>query len=161
MLAAARAEQLGIGLTWARLFYLYGPNEDTRRLVPAIITTLLRRERFAASHGSQVRDYLYVADVASALCSLAEGGIPGPVNVCSGRPVVLRDLMASIGALIGGESLIEYGERKARDWDPPFVVGDNKRLRTQTAWSARVPLEEGLKASIRWWKTQSQDERAA
>ncbi len=49
MTSAIRAGQLGIGFSWARLFYLYGPYEDQRRMVPSLIRSLLERKPFKAS----------------------------------------------------------------------------------------------------------------
>src|SRR5262249_34882978 len=77
IIGEARALQLGVGFAWARLFYLYGPYEDERRLVPSVINSVLHGHEFAASSGAQVRDYLHVADVARGLCALAEGGAQG------------------------------------------------------------------------------------
>ncbi len=47
------AAKLGIGFAWARLFYLYGPFEDERRLVPAVIRALLAGREFPATSGTQ------------------------------------------------------------------------------------------------------------
>src|SRR5574341_1139205 len=57
----------GTHFTWARLFYLYGPQEDERRMIPSLIKKLHKGETFEATAGEQVRDYLHVEDVASAL----------------------------------------------------------------------------------------------
>src|SRR6202011_3100840 len=85
--AAIRAAQLGMTLSWARLFYLYGPYEDERRMVPSLIRSLLENKPFKASSGRQIRDYLHVDDVAAALCALAAARANGTFNVCSGEPV--------------------------------------------------------------------------
>jgi len=159
--AAARAAQLGVGLSWARLFYLYGPQEDPRRLVPSVITSLLREIPFDASAGSQVRDYLHVADVAAALCALAQGGAGGVFNVCSGEPVSVRHLLSTLGAIMGRNELIRFGALPARGWDPAFICGDNGRLRQATGWLPRHRFEEGLAETVAWWKAQPPGERAA
>ena len=85
IIAAIRAGQLGMTLSWARLFYLYGPHEDERRMVPSLIKALLDRKPFKASSGRQVRDYLHVDDVASALTGLAPAALSmsAPATRCT------------------------------------------------------------------------------
>ena len=161
LVAGARAPQLGMGLAWARLFYQYGPHEDPRRLVPSLILTLLEGKTFRASGGHQVRDYLHVADVAAALRALLESRAEGTFNVCSAEPITVSRLMGVAGEIIGRPDLIELGAAGGRDWDPPFICGDNRRLRGATGWSPAHPLDEGLRATVDWWRAQRAAERAA
>lgn len=161
LVAGVRAAQLGIGLAWARLFYLYGPDEDPRRLVPALITTLLDGKPFDASPGRQVRDYLHVADVAAAFIALAERGASGTFNVCSSEPVTMLQLIGTVGEITGRSDLIRFGAVPYGDWDPAFICGDNRRLRTGTSWLPRHPLPQGLAATVEWWKARRAGARAA
>ena len=73
-------EQLGrpsrATITWARIFNPFGPGEPSARLLPSIARTLAAGEDFMAASGRQVRDYIYVDDVASALAVCVEGGTP-------------------------------------------------------------------------------------
>jgi nucleoside-diphosphate-sugar epimerase len=152
LVAGQRLAQLGIGLAWARLFYLYGPFEDFRRLVPAAISALTDGRDFATTSGEQVRDYLHITDVATALCKLSRDKLVGPFNVCSGEPVTIAALMQTLGDLLGRPELIRLGAYPNREWDPPYVCGDNHKLRTQARWSRRYTLKEGLADTIDWWK---------
>lgn len=67
----------GISAAWGRIFSLFGPHEHPSRLVPSVIYSLLRREQVNCSHGNQIRDYLYVEDVASAFVALLESTLQG------------------------------------------------------------------------------------
>jgi nucleoside-diphosphate-sugar epimerase len=153
--AARRAAQLGVSLAWGRIFYLYGPHEDKRRLVPALTLALLRGEKFAATTGEQVRDYLHVADVAAGLVSLALAGCDGLFNICSGDPVALSRLMLITGELTGRPELIRFGERPAAAFEPPFICGDNHRLREATGWQPGRTLYDGLRATVEWWRARA------
>jgi nucleoside-diphosphate-sugar epimerase len=154
-LARQIAADAGVDLVWARIFQVFGPYEDERRVIPALIRSLMRGEPFAASAGDQIRDYMHVADVATALTALAERGPAGTVNVCSGVPVTMRYLMETVGDIVGSTELIRFGAVPYRDWDPPFVCGDNRRLRAQTGWQPRYPiLRAGLTQTVDWWKAQ-------
>lgn len=153
LIAGQIAADAGINLTWARLFYLYGPGEDERRLVPALIRALTRGEEFPATAGAQVRDYLHVEDVATALWALTESRTGGVVNVCSGVPVTMRQVMETIGEVVGGSDLIRFGATPYREWDPPFICGDNRRLREAACWTPRYPnLRSGLGQTVAWWR---------
>jgi nucleoside-diphosphate-sugar epimerase len=149
------ASAAGVHFAWARLFYLYGPYEDERRAVPAVIRALLRGEAFPMTKGEQVRDYLHVEDVASALCALAERGMSGIVNIASGMPATMRQVMETIGEITGRTDLIRFGELPYRDWEPRFICGDNLRLRSETEWQPRYPtLRAGLSQTVEWWKAR-------
>jgi nucleoside-diphosphate-sugar epimerase len=152
VVATQRAAQLGMDLAWARLFYLYGPFEDERRLVPAAIKALSAGQEFKTTSGEQVRDYLHIEDVASGLVALSTHGATGAFNVSSGVPVTIAALMQTLGDLLGRPELIRQGAFPVRDWDPDYVCGDNHRLRTETHWSPRYVVRDGLAQTIEWWK---------
>jgi nucleoside-diphosphate-sugar epimerase len=141
----------GVKFAWGRIFYLYGPCEDERRIVPALIRALLSGEPFPATHGEQVRDYLHVEDVAAALWTLAEQRATGIFNISSGVPVTLRQVMETIGNVIGRTDLIRFGMLPYRNWDPRFICGDNQRLRAM-GWRPRYSLQEGLRQTVEWWR---------
>lgn len=152
MLGKLRAAQLGVGFAWARLFYLYGPFEDERRLVPAVIRALLGGREFPATSGTQVRDYLHVEDVASALSTLAVQKVAGTYNVCSGEQVTIAGLVSELARIAGRPDLIRFGALPPRPGDPELICGDNSRLKSATGWTPRHPLPEGLAGTLAWWK---------
>lgn len=152
LVAEQRAAQVEIGLAWARLFYLYGPFEDERRIVPAAIKALSTGQEFKTTSGEQIRDYLHISDVASGLIALSEHEAAGAFNVSSGDPVTIAGLMQTLGELLGRSELIRRGEFPHRDWDPMYVCGDNHKLRTEAHWSPRYGLRTGLAETIEWWK---------
>lgn len=152
LVAAQRAAQLGMGFAWARLFYLYGPGEDGRRLVPAAIKALTEGREFPAASGDMVRDYLHVDDVAAGLCAVSRGRLTGTFNVCSGAPVTIADLMRTLGELLGRPQLVRLGALPPREWDPAYVCGDNRKLVTEAKWTPAYGLRDGLEQTIDWWK---------
>ncbi len=155
VVAAQRASQLGLAFSWGRIFYVYGPYEDTRRLVPALTLSLLRGEPFKATTGEQVRDYIHVDDIASALVALAVTGASGVFNICSGEPSTIRDLMLEVGRLIGREDLIQFGARPPGQYEPPVIDGENRRLREATGWKPARTLPQGLAETVDWWKART------
>jgi nucleoside-diphosphate-sugar epimerase len=151
LLGQQLAAAAGLRLAWARLFYLYGPGEDERRLVPAVIRALARGETFPATKGDQVRDYLHVEDVAAGLAALVRQGVAGVFNIASGVPVTVRQLMETIGEIMGRTALLRFGAVPYRAWEPRFICGDNQRLRA-LGWAPRYGLREGLAGTVDWWQ---------
>ena len=149
LLGTQLTAQMGMRFAWGRIFHLYGPHEDRRRLVPAAIISLNNNQSFQASPGEQVRDYLHVTDVARAFLVLAEQKATGIYNICSSIPITLKSLLEQIGAITGKSGLIAYGAIPYRKWEPMFIWGDNKKL-VDAGWSAQINLTEGLEAYSKW-----------
>ncbi|MEA2500723.1 MAG: hypothetical protein QOD01_834 [Actinomycetota bacterium] len=145
------AAQAGMEFTWARLFFLYGPWEHPARVVPSAVLACLRGEAFPATAGEQVRDYLHVADAASALWAVAASGPVGPVNVCSGEGVTLRSVLAAVEAASGSRGTIRYGELPYGAGEWMWMRGTNARL-LDTGWRPRFSLETGIAETVTWWR---------
>lgn len=148
------AEKVGVTPTWVRLFYQYGPFEDHRRLVASVIGSLLRGDVVDTTEGGQVRDFLHVRDVGNAIQAITEAGLEGIVNVGSGIPVTVRQIVETIGTRLGRLDLVNFGARPYNPTDPPFVVANSTRLKTETSWKQQYGLEDGLAESIAWWQAR-------
>jgi len=148
------AAQGGMTFAWARLFHLFGPGEDPRRLVPSLIRALRRGDEFPATDGNQVRDYLHVEDVANAIWRLADQRHEGIYNVCSRIPITVRHLLTTAAGILGSADKIRFGQVPYRKWEPDFICGDNTRL-LGTGWSARYGLQDGLEHTVNWWACQT------
>ncbi|WP_172824773.1 NAD-dependent epimerase/dehydratase family protein [Pajaroellobacter abortibovis] len=144
----------GVNLTWIRPFYMYGPYESENRLVPHVISSLLRGEFVKLTEGYQMRDYLYIDDVVSAIYTVIAHRIQGPINVGSGEPVTVRQIVDILARSFHGSKLIKYGvKNKSKETEEPlFICANIDKLRNQTNWKSRFGLEEGLKATIEWWQ---------
>lgn len=157
LVARQLAAQGRFTVAWARIFYLYGPFEDSRRVVPRLIRALRRGEAFPATAGTEVRDYLHVDDVAAAFVALGESDQSGVFNVCSGVPLTVRELMETVGGIIGRPGLVRFGAVQ----DPPdqlsSVRGENRRLRNELEWSPRYGLRAGLEQTVDWWSKEFQE----
>lgn len=113
----------GIEFLWARLFYLYGEREDARRLVPYLHRKMQAGEIAELTSGTALRDYMDVSDAADMLVSDIIGNRTGPVNICSGKGVTIRELAETIADSYGRRDLLRFGARQENLTDPPRVVG--------------------------------------
>lgn len=148
------AEQAGLSAAWGRIFFPYGPHEAPSRLVPSVMRSLLRGEPALCSHGEQVRDFLYVEDVAAAFVALLRSEVAGPVNIASGRAVALKEIVAMIAQQQGKSDLLRLGALPAPSGEPPLLVADVRRLREEVGWQAPSGLREGLSRTLEWWRTR-------
>lgn len=153
-LVSGYAAAASVSSAWARIFFLYGPHEHPRRLVSSVIRAVLAGKPAPCSHGQQLRDYTYVQDVADALVALLDSRLSGPVNVASGRPVTLAEVVLRIGEKLGRPDLIQLGALPARDNDLPVVLADVSRLSKELGWRPGYDLERGLDRTIAWWREQ-------
>src|SRR5262245_53017634 len=100
----------GTPVVVARVFMVYGPGlQDHRRLIPYVISSLLRNEAPLLSSGQRLVDWIYVDDVVDALLAAAQSHtVEGcVVDVGSGDLVSIRAIVEQIATILG--SSIEPG----------------------------------------------------
>jgi nucleoside-diphosphate-sugar epimerase len=156
LLTAAHATTTSMSSAWGRIFFLYGPHEHPARLVASVIRSVLEGEPAKCSHGLQIRDYLFVQDVADAMVALLESDVTGPINIGSGQAITLREIVTRAGNLLGRPELIRLGAIPAAATDTPLVVADTAHVtHALPSWSPKVGLDEGLRRTIDWWRQQA------
>jgi nucleoside-diphosphate-sugar epimerase len=151
------AEAVHLSWAWARLFFMFGPNEPRQKLIASVITSLLRGEVAKCTSGEQRRDFLHVSDVGSALAALLMAEVDGAVNIGSGQPVAVRDVVTRIAALLGARDRLAVGAVMSARPEAPLVVSDSKRLNEEVGWQPVLTLEEGLQATIDWWRAELEE----
>ena len=151
-LLEAAAGPLGIELAWGRVFLLYGPNEAPGRLVASVARALVAGERAKTGDGTQVRDFLHVADVGRAFAALLDSGVTGAVNIGSGDGRPMRDVIEMIGDAAGRSDLLDIGAFPPREGDPPQLVADVGRLRDEVGFVPSIGLRDGIGRTVAWWR---------
>jgi nucleoside-diphosphate-sugar epimerase len=144
----------GMSTTWARLFQVFGPFEDERRLVPGVIRSLVRGARAEVTKGEQLRDYLHVEDMAAALAALVRSPQQGPVNVGSGRAVPVHEIVRTIARILSADDRVAFGAVAGDPSEPPTLWSDSRRLFEATGFTPRLGLEEGLRETVAWWSEE-------
>ncbi len=112
-----------VEFSWCRLFYLYGEGEDERRLVPYIHAKLAVGEPAELTSGDQIRDFMDVREAGRLISNVALSRLEGPVNICSGIPITIRQIAEQIADQYGRRDLLLFGARPNNHTDPPCVVG--------------------------------------
>jgi dTDP-glucose 4,6-dehydratase len=139
----------------ARIFNTYGPRmrADDGRMVPTFCLQALTGEPITvAGTGQQTRSLCHVKDTAAALVALANSDITGPVNI--GNPIE-RTVLATaeiIRELAASASLIQHVP--AAEDDPQRRCPDIRLAREQLGWEPKVPVDEGLEETVRWFRDE-------
>ena len=132
----------GVSFGYGRIFYVYGRRENATRLAGRIVDRLLHGERVRITAGPLLRDYIYARDIAGAFSALLDSAAEGPVNICTGRAVSIRDFTLAIARRIGREDLVDFEDDCANQ--PPIIVGDNTRLLEEVGFHPAYTLDEAV-----------------
>jgi nucleoside-diphosphate-sugar epimerase len=140
--------ETGLSSAWGRVFSLYGPRENSERLVTSVIKALLDEHQAICGNSQLIRDYLHVADVASAFVTILDSSLEGPVNIGSGEGVTLGEIVKKIAMKLDRSELIQL--RVPSTYNEPLLLkADISRL-TSTGWKNSFDLDRGLADTIAW-----------
>lgn len=137
---------------WGRLFFPYGPGESAKKLVASVILALLRNERAKTTHGQQIRDFMYVKDVADAFVALLDCDVQGAINIGSGLPITLRQVIETISNSLDKKDQVEFGTLPSLANDPIALVANPTRLQDEAVWKPKYSVRQGIVETIEWWK---------
>jgi len=141
--------------TIIRLYLVYGPKQDINRVIPITIKNALEDKKFDCSQGLQHRDFTYIDDVVTAILKILKtkktnGEI---INVASGKPVKIRDLINKICFIVGAGKPI-FGKIKMRKDEIKFLYPNIKKANRILNWRPNINLSEGLKKTIQYYKNE-------
>jgi UDP-glucose 4-epimerase len=143
----------GIQSVSFRYFNAYGPCDEQRpvtRAVPRWVRAALADQPLQLFwDGVQIRDYVYVEDIARAHLLACELDGCRIYNLGSGHGEVMRDVAHMIATLTGSRAgLINSGERPG---DPRQLIADTTRIRSELGWRPQVDLREGMRRTVQWY----------
>lgn len=148
----AYAAQTGLSLGWGRLFFLYGPAENPRRLVPSVLRDLLAGREAACGSGRARRDFIDARDAGAAFAALLLSEAQGAVNIASGHSATIADVAQRLGTLAGRPELIRLGARPDPAGEPPCLTADISRLRDEAGFTPTHDLDSGLRDCLAYWR---------
>lgn len=156
LLTKKLCELSGMRYVWLRLLATYGPKDDERHLLPATIRQLLAHERPQLTAGEQRWDYLYIEDAAEAIYRAAVSeAAQGVFNLGSGRSESIRSIMERVRDLIDPSLPLGFGEIPYPQAQLMHLETSLDRLRAATGWTPQVSLDEGLRRTVDWYRSQS------
>lgn len=125
-------QQKEFSLKWIRAFYITG--DDTKN--SSVFTKLLAKaaageKTFPFTSGTNKYDFITVEQLALQIAlSSVQDGVSGIINCCSGKPVALKDKVASFIEEKKLDIRLEYGAFPDRPYDSSIIYGDNSKIRS-------------------------------
>jgi UDP-glucose 4-epimerase len=148
---AAKAH--GIPIPTVRLYSVYGPFEDPRRLLPTLIVHALEKRWPQLVAPDTCRDFVYVDDVIAALLLLAANpprDLGAIYNLGSGRPTSIGELVAAAAKLFGVEETPDWNSLPPREWDTNVWISNPTKAELALGWMAQTNLRDGMAAFSTW-----------
>lgn len=144
-----------------RIFNTYGPRmhpDDGRVVSNFIVQALTGRDITIYGDGQQTRSFCYVDDLIEAMVRMMEtpAGFTGPVNIGNPGEYTMLQLAETVLRLVGGRSRLVFKPLPADD--PRQRQPDIALAREKLGWTPTVPLEDGLKETIAYFRRLHEEE---
>jgi UDP-glucose 4-epimerase len=157
-LLASFKDMHGLDYVALRPFNVYGPRMDRQGAYTEVLIRWMERidrglPPVVFGDGGQTMDFVFVTDVARAMALAGASTRTGEVyNVASGVETSLDQLAHALLAVMGSSLPLERGP--ARPTAVPRRLADTRRACEHLGFAAEVPLQEGLRRLLQWWRTQ-------
>jgi dTDP-glucose 4,6-dehydratase len=145
----------GVNTKIVRIFNTYGPRMRPKdgRAIPTFIPQALKNEAITIyGDGSQTRSFCYVDDLVEGIYRLLMSDINDPFNIGNPHEMTIKEMSEMVLKVTGSKSKLIY---KPLPIDDPKVRQPNiTRAKKYLRWEPEIGLEEGLKKTVQWFKTQ-------
>ena len=141
------ARTTGVPCTAARFFNVYGPAETKPLVIPEIFAQVRAgKDRIELGNTAPRRDWVHSADVARALCLMAEANVQGfeAFNVGTGTARSVLEIVETLAAVTGRPLQVESVAERQRPSDRPHMEADMAKSRRMLGFSTRLELRDGL-----------------
>lgn len=149
----------GLETVSLRYFNVFGPRQDPGSEYSGVISRFVSALQSGTrpviyGDGEQSRDFTYIANVVDANLRAAEasGAVGKVINIGNGESVTVNQLLNELKEL-SGKASVEAEYRPTRAGDVRHSLADLTQARSLLGYDPKVRLEEGLRATLDWWKT--------
>ncbi|MBJ7421917.1 MAG: SDR family oxidoreductase [Ilumatobacteraceae bacterium] len=151
LMAHHRTSKLNLGIV--RIFNTYGPRldpDDGRVVSTIIMQAIVNHDVTIHGDGSQTRSFCYVDDLIRGIIALADSSEVGPINLGNNIEITVSKLAEMVLKLCGSKSKVVFTQ--AMEDDPQQRCPDLAQAKDKLGWEPQVPVEDGLKKTIEWFK---------
>ena len=142
-------------VTILRLYQIYSGKQNFDRFLPILIKACIKNREFNASHGKQKRDFMHVNDAVEAIlkCFASKKSTGKIINLGSGKPMTLVNIMRKVQRIIGGGKIL-LGKIKLRVDEPMIIYPNLKNAKNLLSWKHKVIFQEGIKKTIKEYEKE-------
>lgn len=125
------SREIPFSYRWLRLFYMYGEGQGAKSLYTLLRTAYERGDAsFDMSAGHQIRDFLPISEVVARIIALHAADVAdGIYNVCSGRPISVRQLVEGWIADWGYNVRLNLGKFPIPTYEPLAFWGSDAKTK--------------------------------
>ena len=135
-----------VDFIWARIFYVYGKNENPNRLFPYIIESLKNDRKVIINHSQLEKDYVFAGDIANIFSLLLNSDFKGNINICSGKIISINEIARKIAKKMNKEYLLELKTLETNE--PKIIIGDNTQLIEKLKFKNYANIDEIIEKLI-------------
>jgi nucleoside-diphosphate-sugar epimerase len=141
--------------TVLRPYNTYGRKDNSHFFIESTISQMLKQGEVHLGDPSAVRDWLYVDDhVEGYLKALGnEKAIGEVIQLCTGKAYTTKETAELVAKLTGFKNHIFWNSTPRRPLDAYVLRGDNSKAKKLLGWEPKTSLEEGLKKTIDYLKS--------
>lgn len=136
-----------VRLTWARVFYPYGPNQNQRRLIPRLISSIKNGEPIVLFDTSSVYDWITARDVALAISWVLAHNLPTEIDLGTSFGFTNLEILRVLENLLQMKSPLPPGNTHNFGLSEVFVASKNSPLFT-SGWSPKDSIGAGLEWTL-------------
>ena len=152
--------QNNVDIRVMRIFNTYGPRmlENDGRVVSNFIAQALRDTPLTVyGDGLQTRSFCYVSDLVEGMMRLMNGEYIGPINMGNPGEYTILELAKTIQEMVNPEAELTF--KPLPEDDPKQRQPDITKAKNLLGWEPKIPLQEGLKLTIKDFRDRHSDYR--
>jgi len=132
-----------VRLTWARIFFPYGPKQSSEKLVPAIINCLSQGKSIRLKDTTSILDWISTRDIASAISWVIANTLPTEVDIGTTVGYTNLELLVVLEKLMHGDCELHLREAHESGRNEVCVMGTKSPL-ILSGWQPQDSLQSGF-----------------
>ena len=137
-------------LAWGRIFNVFGPKEHPDKIIPRIVRAALSNKKIQCLAKNDIRDFIYVKEVANIFLMLLESDFNGIINIATGKGHSIKEIADLIEQKLNVLSVCDFKQNVSRF---PMVAGNTKKL-DRLHYRFIYDLDQSIEETIRWWRDE-------
>lgn len=144
-------KQNAMDFCYGRIFNVFGHNEEKQRLTRQILDNLFTDKEVVIKSGPLQKDYMYSKEIAAAITAVLKSNVQGTINICTGKPIAIKDIALTIARKLHKEHLVKFQNDFGSQ--PLCIYGDNTKLLSETDYKPQYSFEQAIDEIIEAYRT--------